>query len=452
MSSDGNPSSSRRHRRLRSLTFRLNAWYVAVFVASLAMLVAFAIPTVRAAFARADVVVLENRIDRHIAVLSAGLPQYRTAIEHSAALGDLDTSVRIRDQHGTTLYEHGDMSSSYLIVERVIGSFRLAVGSPAAPWRAVVSELRGGAMLLILGAILLAVLGGYALTRRGLRPVRELAAATRDVIRSGDLSRRVPERGNGDELDEVSVLFNRMLARNQALVGGMREALDNVGHDLRTPLTRLRGTAEVALASDNLATTRDALVLCIEESDQVLTMLRTLMDISEAESGIMRLHRSPVSLDMLANDVVDLYDHVAQEGGIALFVRHHDRVIVDGDAIRLRQAIANLVDNALKYTPRGGTVTIDIAHSDAAATLCVTDTGIGIDPGVAPRIWDRLYRAEPSRSKPGLGLGLSLVKAIITAHRGTVSVQSEIGRGSAFTIALPIAASSAENAERSARA
>ncbi|HEX4419439.1 MAG TPA: HAMP domain-containing sensor histidine kinase [Kofleriaceae bacterium] len=436
MSSDPKPEPAPR-RPVWSLAFRISAWYVVAFVASLAALISFAIPTVRAAFARADTVVLESQVDRHVAVLSTGLPAYRTAVEGALALGNPEVPVRVRDARGTTLYAHGDLTASRLTTERTTGELHVEIGATESPWPAVVGELRTGALVLALGAIALAVLGGYALTRRGLRPVRELAAAVQDVTRAGELSRRVPERGTTDELDQLSALFNRMLARNQELVAGMRDALDNVAHDLRTPLTRLRGTAELALGAE-LPVAREALAVCIEESDQVLRMLRTLMDISEAETGILRLERAPVSLGKLAADAVDLYDHVAQEAGVALTVARTAPAMIDADPVRIRQAIANLVDNALKYTPRGGAVTLGVDATSTEAIVHVTDTGEGIDSAAIPRIWDRLYRAEPSRSKPGLGLGLSLVRAIVVAHGGRVAVDSTPGRGSTFTLALPL--------------
>jgi signal transduction histidine kinase len=320
---------------------------------------------------------------------------------------------------------------------RATQQLTLDVGERENPWSAVYDRLRPGVVLLALLTIVIAGIGGYYVTRRALLPLRALAATAQDVSVSGDLSRRVPERGGNDELQQFTTLFNRMLDRNQRLVRGMRDALDNVAHDLRTPLTRLRGNAEVALRSNDTATARDALELTIEESDRVLSMLRALMDISEAESGIMRLDLAPVPLAKLADEAVDLYEHVAEDAGVELKLGHVDRITVVVDGIRIRQAIANLVDNAIKYTPRGGHVTVDVVAEPTRAIVRVRDTGEGIAAEAVPRIWDRLFRVDPSRSRPGLGLGLSLVKAIVEAHTGTVEVETTPGGGSEFRIVLP---------------
>ncbi len=382
--------------RSSSLALRVTAWYVGVFVVSIAALVAFAMPVLRGAYNR----------------------------------GRPDVAVRVSDRAGRMLYERGDVSQMMRVEET--GAVQVEYGARPAPWRDVLGELRPGALALAAGALVLAVVGGYMLTQRGLQPVRELAATARRVVESGDLAQRVPVRGTRDELDEVSHLVNRMLDHNQRLVTGMRDALDNVAHDLRTPLTRIRGTAELALRGDDAAA-REALADTIEESERVLVMLRALMDISEADTGIMQLHRERVGLDRIAREVGELYGHVAEEAGIALRV-DAEPVFAQADAMRVRQAIGNLVDNAIKYTPRGGTVTLRVAREGDAAVVTVADTGEGIPAEALPRIWDRLYRAEASRSKPGLGLGLSLVRAIAKAHGAEATVDSAPGRGSTFVL------------------
>jgi signal transduction histidine kinase len=303
----------------------------------------------------------------------------------------------------------------------------------------VVGHLRAGLVAVWIGAVALGLLGGFFFTRRALRPVQRLANTARKVIESGDLALRVPERGTRDELDELSHLFNGVLARNQALVRGMREALDNVAHDLRTPLTRLRTGAEVALrdASDPQRI-RDALADTIEDSERVLQMLNTLMDISQAETGVMKLDRTKVDLSELAREAIDLYQHVAEERGVRLLTHLAAGVNVNGDHNRLNQVVANLVDNAIKYTPAGGQVELATAREDLWASLTVKDSGVGISAQDLPRIWERLYRADQSRSERGLGLGLSFVKAIVEAHGGRAEVRSELGAGSTFVVRLPV--------------
>jgi signal transduction histidine kinase len=265
-----------------------------------------------------------------------------------------------------------------------------------------------------------------------------LRDAVRRILQTGQTDDRVPVYGTEDAVDELSGLFNAMLARITTLIHGMRNALDHVAHDLRTPMTRLRVTAESALATNDPARHREALSDCLEESERVLSMLTTLMDISEAETGTMKLNVSAVALAKLATEVVELYEDTAEDAGVTLSSEVPADLTVPADRDRLRQALANLVDNAIKYTPRDGRVDLTATAEADAIVIRVADTGRGISEQDLPRIFDRLYRGDQSRATRGLGLGLNLVRAYVEAQGGTVSVKSTPGTGTIFEIRLPV--------------
>jgi len=293
-------------------------------------------------------------------------------------------------------------------------------------------------MIVVLG---LGFAGGALLASRALRPLRDLAAVLRSIRETGEMDARAPIPATGDELEELARLFNTLLETIESLVNRMRGALDDIAHDLRTPMTRLRGTAEMALqAKADAETYKEALADCLEEAEQVLTMLNTLADISEAEAGAMKLDLEEVDLAGVIRGVMGVYQYVAEEKDITLRTTLPEQLRLRVDPKRIRQAVANLLDNAIKYTPAGGRVEVEAHLEQQQALISVSDTGIGLKPEELPKIWERLYRGEASHSQRGLGLGLSLVRAVVLAHKGTVEAHSQPGQGSQFVLRLPFSA------------
>ncbi len=295
-----------------------------------------------------------------------------------------------------------------------------------------------GAAVLLVGFA-----GGVFASWRATRPLRNVVATARRIITTGALDARVPEPSRDDDIAELIRQFNSMLDKNAGLLKAMREALDNVAHDLRTPLTGMRGAAELALAQEDVAAKNEALADCVERSDEVLRLLRALMEISEAEAGMLKLEKTDDDLGRLARSAGELYDEIAAAKQITLRLETADTPVV-ADATRLRQALANLIDNAIKYTPPGGQVLVSTAIRGADAVFTISDTGPGVPEPEQPRIWERLYRGDQSRSQSGLGLGLSLVRAIVEAHGGRVSMRNAPGGGAIFEVILPAATAPAQ--------
>ena len=330
-------------------------------------------------------------------------------------------------------------------VFRLPSGYRLIVGRDIEDRRELGRMVRS-AMLWGLGVMaLFGIGGGYWVSRKLLARIDALAATTRTIM-DGDLTGRLPVTGSGDELDRLSESLNLMLARIEQLMAGLREVSDNIAHDLKTPLNRLRNRVEQALREPyGEAAYREALERTIEEADGLIKTFNALLSIARIEAGAGGENREKLDVSALLRDVAELYEPVAEERGIELRAETDAPIFVRADRQLLGQAIANLIDNALKYgapersSGNGSRPEVEVsAHAKGPiAEIVVTDRGPGVPVPDRERVLDRFVRLEASRSEPGSGLGLSLVAAVARLHGGILRLEDN-EPGLRVVLALPV--------------
>jgi signal transduction histidine kinase len=450
-------------RLLRTNAFRMAALYLALFAASVLALLAFIyfsmagfIERQTEATIRAEMRGLREQYDQRGLSGLVEVVQARSALPRGNSLylitdpalepvvGNLDSWPANRDVRPSWItfvvespQRNGEIDNVLASISVLPGGFHLLVGRDlrdADAFRRRITTTLGWAALLTLG---LGVAGGLFMTRNMLARVEAVNRTSARIIR-GDLSQRVPVTGSGDEFDQLAGNLNAMLDQIERLMLGMRQVTDNIAHDLRTPLARLRARLEVTLLErPDLNRYGEALRETIAEADRLLGTFNALLSIAEAESGARRENMAVVDLAAIARSVAELYEPVADEKGLALTLEADQEVAVQGDRHLLSQAVANLLDNALKYTPEGG-VTLSVQRVGNLIRLEVADTGPGVPAERRDAVFDRFVRLEGSRSTPGNGLGLSLVRAVAKLHGGEVWLEDN-SPGLKAIVTLPVA-------------
>jgi heavy metal sensor kinase len=313
----------------------------------------------------------------------------------------------------------------------------LQVGQAMESYSRFLDAFKGIFITTMTLLIVLAAGVGWFMARRAVSGV-EAVTRTAQKISGGTLEERVPVKARGDEIDQLATTFNQMLDRIQTLLTEIKEMSDNIAHDLRSPITRIRGIAEVTLTTGrSLGEYENMAASTIEECDRLLGMINTMLMISKTESGIDQISREEIDLTGLVREACDLFQTTAEDKGISLICNVPDQSHFAGDIRMLQRMLSNLIDNAIKYTPPGGSVNVSVSENDAQVVVSVKDTGIGISPSDLPRIFERFYRCDQSRGQAGIGLGLSLARAIARGHGGDITAKSSLDRGSTFTVTLP---------------
>jgi heavy metal sensor kinase len=465
-------SSEKPSRFWNSLTFRLTLWYTGVFaVSSCIAFFLFYMLITSVIRERTDQELLDQARQFSAVLREQGIGAIeRFAILEAQAAGVKKVFLRL-------LYPTGQVFSSSNLsawedipirkeaIERILAGSRqvfetvilrarqdkvrilyamigpdviLQVGQSMENYWRIIDAFRG--IFLITMALLLGLATGvgWFMARRALSGV-EAITRTAQSISGGTLERRVPVKGRGDEIDQLAMTFNRMLDRIQTLVTEIREMGDNIAHDLKSPLTRIRGAAEVTLTTGRTLSEYEAMAAsAIEECDRLLGMINTMLMISKTEAGVEKPARERIDLATLVREACELFGTMAEDKGIDLKCSVPGKLDICGDTRMIQRMIANLLDNAIKYTPAGGTVDVSVEDGRGGITkITVIDTGIGISDTDLPRIFERFYRCDQSRSVAGTGLGLSLARAIARAHGGDITVNSRLNEGSVFTAALP---------------
>jgi len=316
-----------------------------------------------------------------------------------------------------------------------------AIGRSLADSERTVQTFTTDYFLSLLAIIPLTGLLGWLLAGRAIQPVNEVAQAAQKITGS-NLSLQIPLRGAGDELDHLIGSFNRMTTRLEDSFEQIRRFSTDVSHELRTPLTAIRGQLEVGLfTAQTPEQYRDAMVNALEDVEQLSSIVRALLLLSQAESGQLVLQKTTIDLGDVAEDIVDQFQIPAEEKQVRLTARIEPGVSILADRTQMERLFSNLLSNAIKYTPASGTVQVRVRHDEKYnwARIEIEDSGVGIPQENLPHIFDRFYRVRNAQTNliQGLGLGLSFVAWIVKAHGGQIEVTSTVGEGTRFTVRLP---------------
>ncbi|MGH6993904.1 MAG: sensor histidine kinase [Caulobacteraceae bacterium] len=438
---------------LRSSSLRLAALYAAAFVLAVAALGAVGLFTTRAAMARL--------VDQRISAESASLVQeYRTeglmgvldaVRERTSTPGALDYGLDdptgrplagslagVKARFGWSVIPLGAAPERTRILGAELpGGYRLLVGDDLERIQSLETELFKRFVIALAAIALLGLAAGFGLSRSFEARIAALTGAAEAII-DGDLSRRVPLAGREDDLGRLAATFNRMLDRIAALMESLRQVSSDVAHDLRTPLTRLRGRLETSLAAGSPAAKAEAIALAIGELDAILATFSALLRIAQIEGGARRIPLRSVDLFERAATVVEAFAPSADEAGKSLVLIGAGPLMIEGDPELLAQVLVNLIENGLRHAREGARIEVEVGLFEGRPALFVRDDGPGAPPGELPRLFDRFHRLEASRSTPGSGLGLSLVAAVAKLHGAEASLHDlSPGLGCRIVFLLP---------------
>lgn len=342
-----------------------------------------------------------------------------------------------------TLKIPGKGHSARVISRRISRSEVFQIGCTLEDDEDLMAAYRRGSILAVFVMLFCGCIIGWFMARRAMSGV-ERVTQTAVGIGKADLVSRVPLGDEGEEINNLAQAFNDMLERIRGVVIELKEVTNNIAHDLRSPITRIRGIAETTMTGgeQTIDEYREMAEIVVEESDRLVGMINVMLDIAMTEAGAHGMARGEVDIGRLVESTNEIFQTIAEDKGVFLQVNTvPGPLAIRGDLPQLQRMISNLLDNAFKFTPCGGSITLSLDSTDSQAIITIADTGIGISEQDLPRIFEQFYRGDRSRSTPGNGLGLSHVKAIVRAHKGEIRGESTPGKGSTFIVTLPRARS-----------
>lgn len=458
-------------RSARSLRMRLTFWNTAVVLLAVVLALFGVRDGLRVSLVRETDQLLLDEADEvglavkqlHPDLVAIEQQMDRTAVGHQ----ELGWFLQLVDEQGETFFSSVNTPDAMLHLElpssgptvTALGQFRVAqrrLEGPDMPGFAVrvgtsidfierdVARLTRLLVPLGLVLTLLSPLGGYWLATRATSPLANVLTTARR-LRPSNLGERLPLRGTGDELDQLSVTINRFLDRIATYVRQQREFVDNAAHELRSPLAAIQGSVDVALNSDrSVEEYKELLYSVIDECSELRLLVNHLLLLTESDNGTDEIGTETVAFDEVVGRSLEMFRGAAEERNIELDAGVLCPAPVRGQAVRLRQVVNNLLENALKFTPTGGRVRVLLARAgDDNIALTIADSGIGLSAEDLPHIFERFYQADRARQRNatsvrGHGLGLSICQAVVQAHGGTIEVKSVVGQGTTFRVGLPL--------------
>ncbi len=348
--------------------------------------------------------------------------------------------LREGDEVIETLQMPGKSNNARVASKRIAGGGILQIGSTLQDDEELMEVYREGSALAVMIMLVSGGVMGWFMARRAMAGV-ERVTRTAVSIGKADLVSRVPLGNEGEEINNLAQAFNDMLERIRGVVTELKDVTNHIAHDLRSPLTRIRGIAETTMTGrqQTVDDYREMAEIVVEESDRLVGMINVMLDIAMTEAGVQDAIKEDVNISRLIESTEEIFQAIAEDKGVAFQVNvPRERLFVRGNLPQLQRMISNLLDNAFKFTPAGGSITLSLEERDTHAVVVVADTGIGIADQDLPRVFEQFYRGDRSRTTPGNGLGLSHVKAIVHAHKGDIRVESTPAQASVFTVILPL--------------